>query len=87
MTSEPRSRLKPHHTHNPILIKLASERRQCRSIVSVRCSKSCVCEEQALTPAGSNCHATGKKDNASTDEEPPSGMQRQKKHRQLLTVP
>ena len=44
------------------------------------CSKSCVCEGQAGTPAGSDCHSTGKKkDDASTDEATPYGMQRQKK--------
>ena len=35
---------------------------------------------QAETPAGSDCHSTGKKkDDASTDEATPYGMQRQKK--------
>ena len=44
------------------------------------CSKSCVCEGQAGTPAGSDGHSTGKKkDDASTDEASPCGMQRQKK--------
>jgi hypothetical protein len=52
------------------------------------CSKSCVCEGQAGTPAGSNCHSTGKnKYDASTDEATPDGMQGQKRHRQSLTVP
>ena len=42
--------------------------------------KSCVCEGQAGTPAGSNCHSTGKnKYDTSTDEATPDGMQRQKK--------
>ncbi|OUV15551.1 MAG: hypothetical protein CBC46_04915 [Verrucomicrobiaceae bacterium TMED86] len=44
------------------------------------CSKSCVCEGQAGTPAGSDGHSTGKKKgDASTDEATPYGMQRQKK--------
>ena len=63
-------------THRPT----ASASQHISSSLQHICSKSCVCEGQAGTAAGSDCHSTGKKkDNASTDEPTPYGMQRQKK--------
>ena len=42
-------------------------------------SKSCVCEGQAGTPDGSECHSTGEKeDHASADDASPYDTQRQK---------